>query len=1377
MASSVLESSEEKTYGFKLMRLIVGGGTEALKNVFLNIHPGNLQTVLYAHHTTLNHLFKTKRIITQPQWDKLYPHPPKIPNIQEFDITLLVILLRNICSLSPPSTGWNAMPISSNKSREANIVRIKLLRNNFFGHIPRTDVSRLDFEARWVEVSSTLLGLGLHQAEIDRLKAEECGEEEVNRVRKKWSESDKEIVSKLDGFEKMVKEVRELSHESLKQAKSLSDDILTKNLHWCDFENEIQLLVGRYTKGTREWVFEQVLAWLNDKSSDNRAFIISGQAGMGKSTIAAVICKLFPKHFAACHFFQYNDSRYNNPKFLLQSLAWQLSHVFPEYKENLTSNLSGNKRRILHDTNIEALFSILFKEPFTWCTPDPDISFLIVIDALDESRQEDRYELVDLITKHFHKFPSCIRFLITTRSEKDIIRKFQPLNPIFLERDDERNLNDVRLFFGEKLKTTTECVPREDLVENLIEMSEGLMLYASFICKLSEENFIKSNTESLPRGIEEIYETYFKRLENELKIIGIEEEKFLSLLNVVAVVKQPLPLAFIEKLLFPENDSLRARRVLLQLTSCISSLLVVKDDCISIFHKSVNDWLVKPNHYFTIFERYGHKSLADICIYQMERLKQNEVRFTYDLVIQYSLQNGIPHILLAEMEEKQSLTKLIGFVTDLEIVHASVCTDVYTTLSNLAYLASHNMYQSLCAKTQATLNSLIRIIRKFIHILKGIPQSFLQHVVNEKIGELSAKASALLLTRYKGLAYFESEDVEQRALIGRILTTDKVLDVDISPSEDFVICGYETKGIELFSLSDFKSVWKIDDFAVERINDKEIRHYDVVPRCIVFHPLVNVIFPGQLDLVLNLEGKLEPGPITCIKSPTKFTCCCFSHDNTKMATNCGEHLIVWNLLQKKKVVSLSCRSSLHSILFSGDDRFIATTDMWRFCVYDTEKSYSVTSRFIGKCPEVVVSTFNLDSWYSWRLFGDGCAIVRHDLKHQYFSSDFLLLPLNARAVVEFQSVMESKTPMWFQKIGRHGKFFILSNGRALVFKHSDMHELKILSIIELTQNSKLKQEYDKYLAESFVRVESTIISADGRYIYTSSPYSGLYKSMLSSTQPSKSWKLVQVEHSNTPLVSVTNGVFFVRRPRKDEVEFVGGIPELWNADVTERLFSFPELTGTFRCLSVAEDLVACIMASQVCFFDIVKKEIVARTQLPEVEVIACGSQYHVLSREETILLLQDTNVVDLSSHVLSNLRPAVKAIKPACFSPSGGLLVFFSRRNKRLYILDILTLEIRSQIILEIRKSELKFVDEEHVLCEGYNKDCLLLINVKTCDILTSIDVDMDYSRWRFSVCLKTSTILVFDLQCKQFKVIKLWLPQQRQDASELLESCSSSNA
>ena len=1386
MASSVLESSEEKIYGFKLMRLIVDGGTETLRNVFLNIHPGNLQNVLSVHHHTLYPL-KIKKVITQPQWDKLYPHPPKISNIQEFDITLLVLLLRNICGLSHPSTGWNNLPSTTDNSREACIVRIKLFRNNFVGHVPETDISRLDFEARWVQVSTVLLALGLNQVEIDRLKSEECGEEEVDRVRKEWNEGDREVVikldsklnkfeenlkedrklfhksekeiaSKLDGLEKMLTKVHELSHESSKLIKSSSDDILSNSLHWCDFDKEIQLFLERYTKGTRKWVFQQVSTWVNEKQLDNRVFIISGQAGMGKSTIAAVICKIFPEHFGACHFFQYNNSRYNNPKFLLQSLAWQLSNVFPEYKKNLTRKLTGHKGKILDDMNIEGLFSMLFKEPFT-NIPDSGKQFLIVIDALDEIRQEERYKFIDLITNHFHKFPGFVRFLITTRPENEIARKFQGLNPMFLKSDDERNLEDLRLFFEDKFTTAiVEHVTREELVKKLVGKSEGLMLYASFLCKLSEDSSIKSNVESLPEGIEEIYESYFSRLESELKKLGIDEERFLSLISVIAVAKQPLPLALIERLLSSGKDSLSAGRTLRKLISCLSSLLVIKDECVLFFHKSVKDWLVEPNHDFTIIETYGHETLADICTYEMKTLKQNEVSITYDLTFVYALQYGVPHLLQAEIKDKQSLAKLIEYVTDVEVVHASVCIDVYTTLSNLTSLTSWNMFNGLCEKTQETIKTLINIIRKFTYILKDIPHSFLQHVANEKIGELSPKASALLMTRYKGLAYFESEDVEETALIGRILTTDKVVNVDISPLEDFVICGYKNKGIELFSLSDFKPLWKVDDPVVEIIRKRG----GVISRCIVFHPLINIIFPGQLDRVLNIEGKYESGPFKCENIPTKFTTCCFSHDKTKMVTNSDDHLTVWNLLDKKKMVSLSCDSGLYSISFSGNDRFLATTNLFHFTIYDSENNYSNMSFFCGKRHEVVISTFNMDSWYC-RTRGKIYNIVKHDLTHENVSIHFKLLPLNARAAAEFQAVMESKSPMWFDKIG-HGNFFVLSNGSALVSRYCD-RELKIFRITELIPGSKLKHEYDKCWEKdpTFFAREETIISVDGRYIYTSGRYGDLNSyNMFSCTQPGKSRKLVQVKRSIIPFVPVTNGVFFVGELAKNLVEFVGGTPELWNSDVTERLLCFPELTGTFRCLSVAEDLVACIMESQVCFFDVLKKEIVGRTQLSEsyhsssmsryiysVGVIACSRQYHVLFRKGSshALLLQDTKIIDSISNDITT----------ASFSPSGRLLVFFS--DDKLYILDIITLnKVCSDILLHTshRSVTLEFVDEEHLLCKG--KNCLYLINVKTCGILTCINVCMA-DQWEFSVCRKTGDIVVFDLECKKLKLIKLRLP------------------
>lgn len=106
-----------------------------------------------------------------------------------------------------------------------------------------------------------------------------------------------------------------------------SESILGKQLVCFDFQPEIEMYYEKYTQGTPEWVFEQVFSWFHDESSNNRAFVISALAGMGKSVIAAVICKTLAKHLGACHFFQYNNSRYSNPTSLLQSLPYMVCIV------------------------------------------------------------------------------------------------------------------------------------------------------------------------------------------------------------------------------------------------------------------------------------------------------------------------------------------------------------------------------------------------------------------------------------------------------------------------------------------------------------------------------------------------------------------------------------------------------------------------------------------------------------------------------------------------------------------------------------------------------------------------------------------------------------------------------------------------------------------------------------------------------------------------------------------------------------------------------------------------------------------------------------------------------------------------------------------
>ena len=96
-----LASSEEKTNGAKLSRLIVDGGTTVLRNVFDTHHPpAKLAADLNACYSILNNLLR-RRILNGHQWDKLFPGGGAAPDSNTFDITLLFLLLTNVCGLTP----------------------------------------------------------------------------------------------------------------------------------------------------------------------------------------------------------------------------------------------------------------------------------------------------------------------------------------------------------------------------------------------------------------------------------------------------------------------------------------------------------------------------------------------------------------------------------------------------------------------------------------------------------------------------------------------------------------------------------------------------------------------------------------------------------------------------------------------------------------------------------------------------------------------------------------------------------------------------------------------------------------------------------------------------------------------------------------------------------------------------------------------------------------------------------------------------------------------------------------------------------------------------------------------------------------------------
>ena len=253
--STLLASSVEKTNGAKLSRLLIDGGTAVLRNVFDHYHaPANLVTDLNSHRKTLHSLLR-RRILKKPQWDILFPPPGVAPDSKSFDITLLFLLLTNICGLSCPSSGWHSRPHASDNSFEANLARIKFYRNELYGHVTTTSVDESTFNNLWQEISSVLVALGLDKAEIDRLQDEHFGEEDYIDTLLDWANSEEDIKSQLRDIRRNQTETQEIVSkvlQTLQENKSKLEELREGQAETREVVQEQRETLERERKNKRE---------------------------------------------------------------------------------------------------------------------------------------------------------------------------------------------------------------------------------------------------------------------------------------------------------------------------------------------------------------------------------------------------------------------------------------------------------------------------------------------------------------------------------------------------------------------------------------------------------------------------------------------------------------------------------------------------------------------------------------------------------------------------------------------------------------------------------------------------------------------------------------------------------------------------------------------------------------------------------------------------------------------------------------------------------------------------------------------------------------------------------------------------------------------
>ena len=542
---SPLASSGEKTNGARLSRLLIDGGTMVLRKIFDRYHPpADLQANLNANYGTLNNLLK-RRVLHQPQWDLLFPPGGATPDSNTFDITLLFLLLNSICGLSPPPSGWHTKPSASDNSVEANLARIKSFRNELYGHVSTTGMDTPTFSALWQEISAVLVALGLPQAEIDRLKAEHCGEEDFLDLLFKWADSEEDIKSQLRDIrqyqaktwqtvvevrqtqiedQKTIQDIKEMveqqdvrnlqsvavTQETIDEKRQtrlgdrgtvrdnkvdtkLQEDVevqreknreneILKKLAKIETLKNVRNHADRYVEGTRLSFFSAVDSWLNDRSCPNRVMVISGSAGMGKSVISAVICqKMQDAGRLAASHFCQHDRARHRNPKVM------LQSLASQLCDILPGYKKALVEKLSRNLGVE-INNMEVKDLFEVLFEEPlaslndsSLAYLMVIDGLDESEFQGRNELLDVIANYFQSLPLWIRFLVTTRPEINIAENLKNLHPLNLDPNVEENVKDVHLCFDKQISHLLQSEHQEIVLGALVQKSEGVMLYAHYL--------------------------------------------------------------------------------------------------------------------------------------------------------------------------------------------------------------------------------------------------------------------------------------------------------------------------------------------------------------------------------------------------------------------------------------------------------------------------------------------------------------------------------------------------------------------------------------------------------------------------------------------------------------------------------------------------------------------------------------------------------------------------------------------------------------------------------------------------------------------------------------------------------------------------------
>ena len=512
--------------------------------------------------------------------------------------------------------------------------------------------------------------------------------------------------------------------------------------------------------------------------------------------------------------------------------------------EKGVANVLKNK-----ELGIPDLFTKLLEEPLARCKPPPK-RFLVIIDALDETKCESREDFLHVITKGLPRLPHWLVFFITSRPEDQILNTLATKKScikickggIYQQSSFyQQHEQDIQRFLEEKVDFSRLPISVEEATKNC----SGLFLCAFFTAeKLTDtNNSVEVNNMSelndlISGGIDHFFEENFCRVQ---KLLGTR--LFEKLFGCMVAAPSPLPESFISFILEREKSHLKERDVLNAVSQFVDQR--TSDHTVTFLHNLIPGWLEnkKKNRNFFIDPSIAGEYLKNVLTEILNAAVSQPPHRLSAMGIASDLQTYVLHFAvryLCKLADEDSLREVYRFLTCFTFLIKRIQLSGPEDLEECTDLGDDLKLAASCFTTpkQSILEEIGNTIATHAWALQGYPNvlKFCLQITSDAVRENLWPSSCLALRSVQS-------------------------EYDIGSATSFAVSS--DKNLIAIGLTDRRLVF------VKTATEKTCGFFQLSPDLIdqiqylVFSPLDKFLFFGRIDKWFSIEDG-------CVKELAQF---------------------------------------------------------------------------------------------------------------------------------------------------------------------------------------------------------------------------------------------------------------------------------------------------------------------------------------------------------------------------------------------------------------------------------------------------------------------------------------------------------------------------